>query len=912
MNSQTKVYFATFYLLTGLAMINIEATAQVNPLMASKNNATTNNNITWANSSITWANNIDTLISRYSQFTELYSPEKLFIHTDKSNYVAGELIWFRGYLTSKSQSAIIPESNFIYVELYRDTLISRVKIKRTESGFEGNLQLGHDLKSGNYTIRAYTQWMLNYPSDYLFYKQVFVVNPTKKDIDNLEQNSTAPLSDIIFFPESGRYFSDRFSIIAFKTFDSLGRGTCAIAELYNSKDSLIGSYTTEHNGMGWFRFYPISEESYYVIAHERSQDPSIEYKFEQIYESGKTLASNNNAIQPTKSIRKPLPPPSQTGAVINLVRRENKLKGDPKLLISTSLIEDLNNSLPQICFLIIHDGTNIYHSETLTFSNKSDTPSEKTIILNENELPQGINHILITDANSNIIAERLFFVYPRNQATISLTTSGNSSDIVSTVNETTGKREKLTYKFKIKDTFNNPIAGNFSVSVTDSFLAPANLSGDNLVSYMHLSSELKGVIENPAFYFEKSSSDSLDWNLKKRAMDLLMMVQGWRYYNLPAIFNNPHYLTIDQTKDKKDKKNSNKESSNSAFYPKELVQIIEGRASGLFRNTKRATISILAPSIKLAVSENLIKSGNFTVTDIDFPDSTNFIISCMGKEQQKGYYIDTKEFRFPPIKFVDFPRKVGKKIDEDAIDFYLSIYHNTGGELITILNSAVVTASPKITPKNNPSPFNQAFDRRQFRERSDLDMYEGMSLLDYIVSSFPGLTYGPTGEDGLRSIQSTRSSNILGDPGVPVAFVNLSRVQSTGDLDMYSVDDIENVAFLKGNDGHLFMTLSGVILVTLRTSLDKNARGVERNYNTKLYTPLGWQKPSKFYSPNYSLKSDRDAVTFDTRSTLYWNPYVTTDSNGNAQISFYSTDRLTRLNINVQGVTQDGRYFILE
>ena len=132
----------------------------------------------------------------------------------------------------------------------------------------------------------------------------------------------------------------------------------------------------------------------------------------------------------------------------------------------------------------------------------------------------------------------MFFVYPRNQATISLTTSGNSSDIVSTVNETTGKREKLTYKFKIKDPFNNPIAGNFSVSVTDSFLAPANLSGDNLVSYMHLSSELKGVVENPAFYFEKSSSDSLDWDLKKRAMDLLMMVQGWRYYDLPAIFNN--------------------------------------------------------------------------------------------------------------------------------------------------------------------------------------------------------------------------------------------------------------------------------------------------------------------------------------------------------------------------------------
>lgn len=907
MNSNTKASYVILCMVAALAIISTELAGQTSPSLAKNNIAS--------------AYKMDSLLNNYSQFTELYSPEKLFIHTDKYNYVAGEYIWFRGYLANSSQKSIIPESNYIYVEAFGDTLISRVKIKRTESGFEGNLQLPHNLKSGNYTLRAYTQWMLNYSTDFMFHKEVFVINPLDKEINNKENTEIAPLTDIMIFPESGRYFSDRFSIFAFKTFDSLGRGAQAVAELYNHRDSLIGSYKTEHNGMGWFRFYPKTEESYYIIAYrDRNETDRVDGEG-KIYESDiEHLAGQKKRTNiASRKIKKVLPAPSKTGAVINLLKRENILNSENKLLINTICIEDNSNSLPNNYFLFIHDGTDIYHKEALANSPETKGLSEKTIVLNEKELPQGINHILITDSSFNIIAERLFFIYPHNPANISLINPDSNYTDKYFSTETSGKREKITYKFNLKDTSNFPLQGNFSISVTDSFLSPPNLTGDNLLSYMELSSELKGVIENPTFYFDSPIGDSPDWKLKKRAMDLLMMVQGWRYYNLPAIFNDPHYLTSNEVSKEnnsstgaKEKKLSRKERQKLEFYPKELIQTIEGKASGAFRNTKRATISILAPTINLAVSENLTKSGNFTVTDIDFPDSTNFIISCLGKDAQKGYYIDTRDFKSPPIKQINFPAKIGKNIDEDAIESYMRIYQNAGGDLITILNTAIVTASPKITPKDNPSPFNQSFDRRQFRERAHLDMYEGMSLLDYIVSSFPGLTYGPTGEDGLRSIISTRATTMLGDYEAPKVFVNRSQVQSTGDLDMYNVDDIENVAFLKGNDGFLFQSLSGVIMVTLRTTLDKNSRDITRNYNTKLYSPLGWQKPSKFYSPNYSLKEERDAVTYDTRSTLYWNPLVTTDSNGNAQVSFYTSDRLTRFHINVQGVTQDGRYFMLK
>jgi hypothetical protein len=237
---------------------------------------------------------------------------------------------------------------------------------------------------------------------------------------------------------------------------------------------------------------------------------------------------------------------------------------------------------------------------------------------------------------------------------------------------------------------------------------------------------------------------------------------------------------------------------------------------------------------------------------------------------------------------------------------YTKMFYDTGGSEAVTLNAAVVSSSPKVAPKYNPSPFNQYFDRRQLRERSELDLYSGMSLLDYIVGNFPGLMYGPTGDDGQRTVISTRSFNITGDPGVPLLFINRAQVQSTGDLDMYTVDDVENVAFLKGNDGFMFRTLSGVILVTLRYAAQN--RDVSWYFNTKLLSPLGWQKPSKFYSPDYSLSKDNEAIKYDTRTTLFWDPAVRTDDNGIAKILFYTSDRKTRLNIVIEGTTSTGEY----
>jgi hypothetical protein len=794
-------------------------------------------------SNISAQNIKDSVISRYSKFAEESSPEKLFLHTDKSHYVSGEFIWFKGYLKNSTPLSSFIESRFVYAELYGDTLISRVKIKFGEDGFSGRIPISHTIPTGEYTLRAYSQWMANSLPDYMFYKKISVINPLVTDAADssaeLKERDTSVVS-FLFFPESGRIISGKFTLVAFKATDNEGRGTDIKGTLFNSRDSAITTISTEHNGMGQFRFYAASNESYYVLTPD-----------------GKGGNKRFN-----------LPPAESQGAVINTLNR------DGRIFINTMITSDF---LSNGAFILAHDGDEILFSEEI----KRD---ERVFILNESNLQPGINHILLIDNNFNVLAERLIFRFPENTLQTVVERDKPSDELE--------RREKATIRISLKDSSGSPIRGEFSISVTDSFLAPAEPYSDNIKSYMHLSSELRGQIERAAWYFDESNTE------RERAIDLLMMVQGWRYYDLPAILSG-------------DLGANGKKALNKPWYQKEFTQSVSGRASSNFRNTKRATISVLAPEISLAVSENLNKTGNFIVSDLDFPDSTGFIISCTGKEGQKGYYLEVAKQIFPPLNYYLFLPTPSIKRDAVSDDSYLRIFEQSGGYSSIMLTAATVTSSFKVAAKHNPSPFNQTFEKRQIRERDDLDIYAGWSLFDYILGTFPGLMYGGTAEDGSRIMLSTRSSTITGEKEEPHVYINRLRVGSTGDLDKYMVDDIENVAFLRGNEGFLYRTLSGVILVTQRYSISSLARSPDAYFNTIFARPLGWQKPSKFYSPDYSLESDNNAVSFDTRTTLYWCPTVKTDENGQAVITYYSSDRKTRHNISVEGITLEGEVFSL-
>ena len=75
---------------------------------------------------------------------------------------------------------------------------------------------------------------------------------------------------------------------------------------------------------------------------------------------------------------------------------------------------------------------------------------------------------------------------------------------------------------------------------------------------------------------------------------------------------------------------------------------------------------------------------------------------------------------------------------------------------------------------------------------------------------------------------------------------------------------------------------------------------------------LGWQKPVKFYAPKYNSVEARRTAARDNRITLYWNPSVKVDANGEAWISFYTTDSASDYRIEIEGKSADRQYHYVE
>jgi hypothetical protein len=78
-------------------------------------------------------------------------------------------------------------SKVVYLELLDKNNFPLKQIKVQVDGNSGSsvINLPANLSSGNYLIRAYTNWMKNYPAENFFYKEISVINPFE-NIENLK------------------------------------------------------------------------------------------------------------------------------------------------------------------------------------------------------------------------------------------------------------------------------------------------------------------------------------------------------------------------------------------------------------------------------------------------------------------------------------------------------------------------------------------------------------------------------------------------------------------------------------------------------------------------------------------------------------------------------------------------------
>ncbi|MEX6688612.1 hypothetical protein QTN47_13950 [Danxiaibacter flavus] len=407
---------------------------------------------------------LDTAMARYGSD---YLQERVYIQFDKGLYSPGETIWFKAYLMAGIENSEISKSFYIDWTDADGNLIQHTSSPIIESSARGQLDIPAGYTGKIINARAYTKWMLNFDTAFLFNKAIRIA-PKKASAGTAQPVKFKSL--IQFFPEGGDLIEGISSKVAFKATNEIGEPVKAKGTIVSSKGETVGKFASVHDGMGVFTLEPAA---------------GVTYK-------AKWTDDANNAYET------PLPAAKTFGATVAIIPSQGKAN----FLIKRS--ENVPAALKQLHIIATTYQQLVYKANVRLEETSAIGGSIPTA-----QLPSGILQVTLFDDSYTPVAERICFVN-NNDAIFKPNVDFYSLNL--------GKRGKNTLEIDLPDT----VAANLSVAVTDAGIAAD--SSNNLVSHLLLGSELKGYIHNPWYYFS-SDNDTVRNNL-----DYVMLTNGWRRF----------------------------------------------------------------------------------------------------------------------------------------------------------------------------------------------------------------------------------------------------------------------------------------------------------------------------------------------------------------------------------------------
>ena len=134
---------------------------------------------------------------------------------------------------------------------------------------------------------------------------------------------------------------------------------------------------------------------------------------------------------------------------------------------------------------------------------------------------------------------------------------------------------------------------------------------------------------------------------------------------------------------------------------------------------------------------------------------------------------------------------------------------------------------------------------------------------------------------------------------------NIEVQSGSQEITFLTSDDVEKISIFKGANTILFGSKGANGVVTIELKKAGSKKTVSPLSLTRV-TPLGFQKPSEFYVPKYNVDSIKLLPKADLRTTIYWNPKLTTDDAGNVNVKFFTADNPSKYSVIVEGVTKEG------
>lgn len=838
----------------------------------------------------------DTIIANFS-LMERIPKEKLYLHLDKPFYGAGEKIWFKGYLVNATTHQDNSQSNFIITELINrsDSIVERKKIRRDSLGFHNAFTLPATLPAGDYYLRGYSNWMLNEDPDFFFSRNIKIGNSIDNTIvssieyqqeddthytakikftsnvqavfenttikylylengkiknkgkKKTDENGWISISlpdlkspaarrievefddpqyiykrtfhlpvftndfDVKFFPEGGALLSIPHQNVAFKAQGADGFSKEVEGFLFNSKGDTLTNFRSEHNGMGIFTMNPVNNETYYVTV--RTND-SITKRFD-------------------------LPAIEPKGISIAMSHYKQEIRYEIQKTEATEW--------PQKLFLLAHTRGKLAILQPIN-------PKRTFGKMNDSLFTEGITHFMLIDEQGNALSERLIFVPDHKPNQWQITAD----------QPTYGKREKVSLQIAAKDNEGNPVEGTFSVSITDRKSIQPDSLADNILSNLLLTSDLKGYVEDPAYYFLNQDARTL------RSIDYLMMTHGWRRHKMENVLRTP--------------------SLNFTNYI-EKGQTISGRIMGFFgANVKKGPICVLAPKYNIIATTETDEKGQFIV-NTSFRDSTTFLVQARTKKGFAGVDILMDPPQYPVATHKAPYFNGATTFMEDYLMNTRDQYYMEGGMRVYNLKEVTVTAK---------------------RERPSSKSIYTRGINTYTVEEDRLQGYGQTAFDAasrLPSVTITNGSEIhIRNNSEPAIIVidDIVYEDASDILKDIQVSDMSSISLLRGADAVILgpRASGGAVVITLKDPRNLPARPAQ---GIITYTPLGYSESVEFYHPTYDTPEKKNAQRSDFRSTVYWNPELRLDAEGKATIEYYTPDSTAPEDIIIEGVDKNGK-----
>lgn len=460
-----------------------------------------------------WADHVEAFGAKVPQ-------EEVFVHMDNTCYFLGDTIYYKAYLR-RSDGAVSNLSGLLYVELLSPDgyLVERQKLKMVEGQGYGAFALEDSLYAGYYELRAYTTWQLNwgeyehahkktsedwfynkkmakeYYRDYeKLYSRVFpVYDAPLEPGDYTEDMTVRPLQryfkkdnsgkevKVQFFPEGGWLVEGTTCRVAYQADDEDGKHMEGTLTVKDSKGNVVATAPAEHRGCGVFELAVKAGERY-----------SAEFAWG------------------SKKQKFDLPQSVADGVAMQVNVDENELKID---LQTAGSVTQKKLGVTVLSHGIMQDFKELGSGASLSQKFKT------------NRYPSGVIQVTVFDAEGNIYADRLAFVRQKDDM----------------------KDQEITFK-GISATAYAPFApvkigvegkpgSTVSVAVRDAAHSEYLYDNGNILTEMLLSSQVRGFIENPTYYFESNDEEHC------HNLGLLLMVQGWRRYDW-RIMATPNTFTL--------------------------------------------------------------------------------------------------------------------------------------------------------------------------------------------------------------------------------------------------------------------------------------------------------------------------------------------------------------------------------